>query len=265
MGILNVTPDSFAEAAPRLDTGAAIEAAERMQSDGADLIDVGGESTRPGADPVTADEELARVIPVITGLARRLRIPLSVDTYKADVARAAIDAGAAIVNDISGLQYDPPLARVVAERGAALVLMHNGFRAEDGTHSSSEASHLSDIIRDLRAQIEAASEAGVQMDRLIVDPGVGFGKSVSQNLEILDRLREFKSLGLPILIGPSRKGFISRTLDVPVNEREEGTAAAVALGIANGADLVRVHDVKGMARVAKMTDAIVRKNVTGDR
>ena len=256
MGVLNVTPDSFSGDGLGSDTDAAVEQALRFQADGADIIDIGGESTRPasiytGAGPITADEELRRVIPVIEALAGALHIPISIDTYKAEIAREALRAGAAMVNDVWGLRRDPDMARVVAEAGVPVVLMHNQAhtRYDD---------LVPDVIGELRRMIDAAISAGVRRENIIVDPGMGFGKTAEHNLEILRRLDEFRALDAPILVGMSRKSTIGYVLDLPVEERLEGTAATVALSVAFGADIVRVHDVREMARVARMSDAVVR-------
>ncbi|HDH09821.1 MAG TPA: dihydropteroate synthase [Chloroflexi bacterium] len=270
MGILNVTPDSFSGdglLAAGDFVGAALAQAERFVEEGADILDVGGESTRPGSAPIPAEEELKRVMPVVERLAREFDIPISIDTYKAEVARRALDAGAHMVNDVWGLRMDPELAGLVAERGVPVVVMHNRSRPKDavqeerlgGRYVGVEYEDLmADIIRELRGSVQIALDAGVAWERIIVDPGLGFGKTVEQNLEIMDRLSELKVLGRPILVGPSRKSFIGYTLDLPPEERLEGTAATVALCIAHGADIVRVHDVREMVRVARMTDAIVR-------
>ena len=251
MGIVNVTPDSFSGDGVGLDRDAALHLAEQQVEDGADMIDVGGESTRPGSSPVDAEEELRRVVPVIERLAARLTVAISVDTGKAAVAKAALEAGAHAVNDIWGFRHDPDLPRVVAEAGAAAVLMENG-----------RGRRYRDVIGDIRARLaeSLALAAATRIDRrrLIVDPGLGFGKTVAENLEIVRRLRELRALGHPVLVGPSRKSTIGRVLGLPVEERLEGTAAMVAVSIANGADIVRVHDVREMAQVARVSDAIVR-------
>lgn len=251
MGVLNVTPDSFSGDGVWPDRAAALRLAERHAADGADLLDMGGESTRPGATPLDAEEELRRVVPIIEALAPRLPIPISIDTTKAVVARAAIEAGAMLVNDISGFRHDPLMASVVAETGAAAVLMENG-------RGFAYTDLISDISARLEESIAVAMVAGVPRARLIVDPGLGFGKIAAQSLEIVRRLTEFRRLGLPLLAGPSRKGTIGRVLGLPVEERLEGTAAMAAIAIANGADIIRVHDVRAMTRVARMADAIVR-------
>ena len=251
MGIINVTPDSFSGDGLGYDAEAALEQALRFQDEGADIIDVGGESTRPGSTPVTVEEEKRRVIPVIRLLASRLDVPVSVDTYKREVAREALAAGAAIINDVWGLKRDPALADLAAREGAPIVLMHN----QQGLDYSDL---VPETLASLRASLRQALEAGVPSENVVLDPGLGFGKKPEHNLELLRRLAELKALGLPLLVGTSRKSTIGLVLDLPVEERLEGTAATVALAIANGADIVRVHDVKAMTRVARMSDAIVR-------
>jgi dihydropteroate synthase len=273
MGILNVTPDSFSGdgviSSPGEFVGRAVEHAEKMIEEGADMLDIGGESTRPGSQPVSAEEERSRVIPVIQAVRRRSNLPISIDTYRGETARAALAAGADLVNDVWGLRMDPEMKRVVAASGAPVVIMHNRSKPKDavqtdrlgGRYVGVEYTDLmGDVIRELREQIELAVDAGIRADKIIVDPGIGFGKTVEQNLEMVHRLGELRVLGCPILLGPSRKGFIGYTLDLPVEERIEGTAVAIALGIERGADIVRVHDVRQMVRAAKMTDAIVRNS-----
>jgi dihydropteroate synthase len=273
MGILNLTPDSFSgDGILRQGTeefiARASARAEMQVADGADILDIGGESTRPGSQPTPVDEELGRVIPVLERIRPRISIPISVDTYKAQVARAALDAGADLVNDVWGLRMDPEMARVVADRDVPVVIMHNRSKPKDAAQSDRLGGRyigveygdlLGEVIGELRGQIEMAVEAGIARDKIIVDPGIGFGKTLEQNLELLDRTEELRVLGCPILVGVSRKGFIGYTLNLPVEDRMEGTAAAVALGIIRGADMVRVHDVKQMVRVARMTDAIIRR------
>ncbi len=264
MGILNVTPDSFSGDGVGNDLGGAIARAEQFVRDGADIVDVGGESTRPGAAFVPEEEERARVVPVIRALATRLAVPISVDTSRASVAAAALAAGATMVNDVWALHRDPALASVVARSGAALVLMHN--RAATATVDAlgghyddvRYADVVADVIAWLRESIAAAIAAGIPRAQLIADPGIGFGKTVAQNLTLMRRLPELGTLGIPMLAGTSRKSFIGLTLDLPVEDRLEGTAATVAVAIAGGVDIVRVHDVCAMARVARMTDAIIR-------
>src|ERR1700682_2477127 len=251
MGIVNVTPDSFSGDGVT-DLEAAVAQARQQEQDGADLIDIGGESTRPEtwAGPgLNLEDELARVIPVVTRGAATVEVPVSIDTYKAEVAQRAIEAGATLVNDVWGLRRDRQMAATVAAARVPVVLMHNkpggGYRDLIG-----------EIAASLHESVELARAAGVADDRIIVDPGIGFGKTREENLEIIRRLPELRRLGFPLLIGPSRKSFIGKTLDLPAGERLEGTAAAVALSIAGGADIVRVHDVKPMVRVARMADAI---------
>lgn len=259
MGILNVTPDSFSDGGRFLDREAAVRRGLEMVESGADVIDVGGESTRPGSEPLPAEEEIARVVPVIEDLAQRIDRPISIDTYKSAAAAAALDAGASIINDISGMSFDPDMRRLAAERRCPVIVMHIKGTPRDMQKNPTYADLMGEITEYLRDQIIAAVEAGVDDALIIVDPGIGFGKTVRHNLEILRRLAELRSLGRPILVGPSRKATIGHVLGgLPPEERVEGTAAAVAVSIANGADMVRVHDVKEMARVAKMTDAIVR-------
>lgn len=251
MGILNVTPDSFSDGGRFDDHGQAVERALRMQEEGAEIIDIGGESTRPGHQSVTPEEEMQRIMPVLSRLVRELSIPVSVDTTKAVVAERALVEGAHIINDQWALQKDPDMAGVVARYGVPLIIMHN----QNGTEYNDL---IGDMIEFFRKSISIAREAGIDRNKIIIDPGIGFGKTVDQNLETMRRLRELDCLGLPVLLGTSRKSMIGKTLDLPVDQRVEGTAATVALGITYGADIVRVHDVREMARVARMTDAMVR-------
>ncbi len=260
MGILNVTPDSFAGSVPTMDPGVALDTALQMEADGADLIDVGGESTRPGAVPVTVEEELARIQPVLRALAGRLRIPLSVDTSKASVARAGLEAGAAIVNDVTGLRHGPALAQVVAAGGAALVLMHS--RGTPGTMQS-EATYrnlVPEVAEEIRAGIGAATEAGVPVGSIIVDPGVGFAKQPQHSYGVLARLAELaETLDRPVLVGPSRKSFMRSALgERPAAERDWGTAAAVTAAVLAGAHIVRVHAVSEMVQVVRVAEQIRR-------
>ena len=266
MGIVNATPDSFS--GDGVPSEAAVTLGVAHVAAGAHILDVGGESTRPGSQPTPLEEELRRVIPVVRELARRVSVPISIDTYKAEVAWQAIEAGATLINDVWGLRMDPDMARVAAESGAGLVLMHNRSKPKDavqearlgGRYVGIEYENLiEDINRELGESVELALRAGVKPERIILDPGIGFGKTVEQNLELIRRFGEFRALGYPLLAGPSRKSFIGYTLDLPPEQRAEGTAAVVALCIANGADIVRVHDVAMMSRVARMADAITRK------
>lgn len=260
MGILNVTPDSFSDGGKFADVGGAVAHGLQMASDGADIVDVGGLSTRPGSEPLTAAEERARIVPVIEKLTDQLEIPISVDTYQAEVAEAALDAGAAIVNDISGATFDPEMPSLIARRGCPAVLMHILGTPKDMQANPAYGDLMGEVSAFLRERLACLAEAGVDDRLLMIDPGIGFGKTVEHNIEILRRLAELKSIGRPILVGTSRKSTIGKVLGgLPPEERLEGTAATVALSIANGADIVRVHDVKEMARVVRMTDAIARK------
>ena len=251
MGILNATPDSFSGDGLGADTCKAVDLALRMESEGADILDVGAESTRPGSVPAPVEEELERLIPALEAISSRVRIPISVDTYKPEVVRRALQAGATIINDQWGLQGDPAMAQVAADSGAPVVLMHNqrGSRYND---------LISDIKASLARSISAAVDAGVSTENLVLDPGIGFGKTPEQNLEVLHRLQEIKALGFPLLVGASRKSTIGLVLGLPVDQRVEGTSATVSLSIREGADIVRVHDVQHMVRVSRMTDAVVR-------
>ena len=257
MGILNLSPDSFSGDGLGDDVEAAVARAKRLVDDGADIIDIGGESTRPGAQPVSVDEELRRVIPIIKRLAGELLVPLSIDTYKSAVASRAVKAGARMINDVWGLRQDPQLARVAAEAGVPIILVSN-------QRDIACRDIVTEVISSLEESIKQAMEAGVTCENIIIDPGIGFGKSAGQNLEIIHRLGEFRVLGRPILLGTSRKSTIGVVLDVPPSQRLEGTAATVAIGIANGADIVRVHDVRQMVRVCRMSDAIIRRRQVGD-
>jgi len=260
MGILNVTPDSFAERSRRFDPGVAIAAGQEMEALGADLIDIGGESTRPGAEPVSQEEELARVLPILTALAGRLRIPISIDTYKSGVARAAVAAGAVIVNDVSGLRHDPAMARAVADSGAALVLMHTRGRSSTMYAEAVYEDVVADVVKELRVSVQCALDAGVPMEHLIVDPGVGFAKRPLHSYGVLARLPEFAAaLDRPVLVGPSRKSFLRDAVGGrPAAERDWGTAAAVTAAVLAGAHIVRVHAVAEMAQVVRVAEEIRR-------
>ncbi len=250
-GIINVTPDSFSGDGLGGDVGAAVEQALRFQDEGADILDIGAESTRPGNQRVSVEEELQRLLPTLEAVAKRVDLPISVDTYKAEVARCAIDAGAVIINDIWGLKAEPDLAQVAAHAGAGLVLMHN----QSGTEYQDL---LPDVISSLQSSVAAALEAGVPKQNIVIDPGIGFGKTPDHNLAVLAGLQNLKTIGCPVLVGTSRKSTLGLLLDLPTDQRVEGTAATVALAIAGGADMVRVHDVKEMVRVCRVTDAVVR-------
>lgn len=276
MGILNVTPDSFSgdgflQATSQVteDILNVIQAQARSYlNSGADILDVGGESTRPGAQPVTVDEEIRRVVPVIRAIVEETPdVFISVDTYRASVAESALQAGARMVNDVWGLRVDPDLAGVVARQSVPVVLMHN---RSSWAHTEIQSqlggryigmpydNLLEDVKRELLESVSIAKAAGIKDENIIIDPGIGFGKTVEQNLELVNRLDEIKALGYPVLLGPSRKSFIGYTLNLPPDQRLEGTAAAVAIGITRGADIIRVHDVAFMVRLVKMSDAITR-------
>ena len=258
MGILNATPDSFSDGGQFTNTKQAIEHALFMIDNGADIIDIGGESTRPGADPVPLEAELERVIPIIESLSKTTDVCISIDTYKSAVAKHALKAGADIVNDISSLS-DPDMASVVAKAKVPVILMHIKGNPKDMQVAPYYDSLIDEIKSFLEAKIHLAIDSGIAADRIIIDPGIGFGKTIQHNLEIIRKLCEFKSLEKPILIGTSRKSFIGKILKIDsLTDRVEGTSATVAISIANGADIIRIHDVKEMARVARMTDAIVR-------
>lgn len=250
MGVVNVSPDSFSgDGLGTVD--AAVAQAQRFVADGVDIIDIGGESTRPGSAPVSVEEELRRVIPVLERLANETAVPLSVDTYKFEVARQALDAGAQMINDIWGLKKQPRLAELAADRGVPVILMSN-------QRDKPRRNIVNAVISDLKRAIDLALEAGVPWENIIVDPGIGFGKTLEQNLELVRRLDELKALGRPILLGTSRKSMIGLVLDLPLEQRLEGTGASIAIGIAKGADMVRVHDVREMMRICRMSDAIIR-------
>jgi dihydropteroate synthase len=274
MGILNVTPDSFSgdgllAPLPSGEGQGVRDVARAFLASGADILDVGGESTRPGSQPVSADEELARVLPVIRAIAAEFpEAVISIDTYKAAVAEEALKAGARLVNDVWGLRADPELSKVVSGFQCPVILMHNrskpaSVEVRDRLGSAYLAAEYTDLLEDVKRGLmdsaAIARSAGIPDEHILLDPGIGFGKTVEQNLELIRRLDEIRALGFPVLLGPSRKSFIGYTLDLPPDQRLEGTAAAIAVGITRGADVIRVHDVQAMARVAKMTDALVRR------
>ncbi len=271
MGILNMTPDSFSGDGiydePAVVLERALAQVQQFITDGADIIDIGGESTRPGSTPIHPSEEIQRVIPIIEAIRQISDVPISVDTYRAVVAEAALEAGANWVNDVWGLRMDPDMAPLIAQAGCPIVIMHNRSKPKNvaqearlgGRYVGIEYQNLlADVQRDLEESIELALAKGVRQAQIIIDPGIGFGKTVAQNLQLLDDLDYFRDLGYPILVGPSRKSFIGYTLNLPPEERVEGTAAAVAIAIDRGADIIRVHDVRQMVRVARMVDSIVR-------
>jgi len=253
MGILNATPDSFSDGGRYPTVEAAVARAEEMAAEGADLIDIGGESTRPGHAPVSAEEELARILPVIRAVKERVKLPISVDTYKAETARRALEAGAHIVNDVWGFKKDPAIAAVAAEFGCPVILMHN-------RNDRDYADFMADALNDLRDSVAIARQAGVKDENIWLDPGIGFAKDYGENLEIMGRLDEVAALGFPVLLAASRKRMIQTALGVPASEAAEGTGATTALGIAQGCQIVRVHDVLLSKRIALMTDAIVYRD-----
>ena len=262
MGIINLSPDSFSGDGIT-DLEAAVAQARLFVSQGADILDIGGESTRPGSSPISTDDEIKRVVPVLERLASEVPVPLSIDTYKSEVARRALEAGATMINDQWGLKRDQRLAELAAEWGVPLILMSNqrdkgGYDAGIQRDTAYYEDLIAEVTSSLHQSLELALKLSVPRENIIIDPGIGFGKTWRQELEIIRRLEELKELGRPILIGPSRKSFIGMVLDLPTDERLEGTAAAIAIGIAKGADMVRVHDVQQMARVCRVSDAIMR-------
>ena len=259
VGVLNITPDSFSDGGVHFEISQAIDRALEMESEGADIIEIGGESTRPGATLLSAGEELSRVLPVLNGLAGRLGVPIAIDTYKSEVAAAAAGIGASIINDIRSLRFDPLIADVAVRERALLVLMH--MRGEPATMQRLEPSEdiFAEIETDFETAIQTALARGVKREQLILDPGIGFGKTLEQNLAILNRLDRFNRFDLPLMIGTSRKSFIGRLTGRVETDRVMGTAASVAVAIARGAHIARVHDVKQMVEVARITDAIIEK------
>ncbi|WP_244272695.1 dihydropteroate synthase [Natronincola peptidivorans] len=257
MGILNVTPDSFSDGGSYIDIEKAVAHGKQMVEDGADIIDIGGESTRPGAAEVTAEIEMSRVLPVVERLVKEIKIPISVDTYKAEVAEKVLDAGAHMINDVWGLQRDPNLAAVIAKYDVPIVMMHNQI----GTEYHKD---IIETIKDfLEKSIDIALKAGINEDKIILDPGIGFGKNPEQNMKVMARLSELNTLGYPLLLGTSRKSMIGKILDLPPEERVEGTLATSVMGIIQGVDVLRVHDIVENLRTAKVTDAIVRLSYNG--
>jgi len=262
MGILNITPDSFSDGGVHFDKVHAIDHAFRMIDDGADILDIGGESTRPGSEPVSLDEELRRTLPVIEALADKISVPISIDTYKAPVAVRALEAGASMVNDISGMRFDPEMPNVISRFKVPVVIMHIRGNPKNMQVNPAYEALIPEIMDYFRNSIQLAVKSGVPEHMIILDPGIGFGKTFEHNLEIINNLDQFSLLEKPLLIGPSRKAFLGKILDgLPAQERLEGTAASVAISIIKGAHIVRVHDVKEMARVAKVADAIKQQRI----
>jgi len=259
MGILNVTPDSFFDGGKHSDADMAVAAALQMEADGADLVDIGGESTRPGSDSVSAETETARLLPVLEQLKSCLKIPISVDTYKSSVADHVLAAGAEIINDISGLNFDPDMAETIARYDAGVILMHIKGTPKNMQTDPHYDNLIDEILIYLSDAIDKARRAGIKSSKIMIDPGIGFGKTPDDNYRILRYLEEFRSLGFPILIGPSRKSFIGQVLGLPPGERLEGTLAAVTAAVLNGAEVVRVHDVKAAVRAVKIADTIKGK------
>lgn len=260
MGVLNVTPDSFSDGGRFFKLEEAVKQGLKLAEEGADIIDIGGESTRPGSEPVPIDEELRRVIPVIEELYKEIQVPISIDTYKSRVAKEALDSGALMVNDISGLRFDPEMKKVVAEYDVPVILMHIQGTPRNMQENPKYDNLIGNLKSYLKDSISIAEEAGISEDKIIVDPGIGFGKTLDDNLRILKNLSEFRSLGKPVMIGVSRKSFIGKILDLPTDKRLEGSLAALAVAIMNGANILRVHDVKESKRVAKLVDAILKSN-----
>ncbi|MGM7724450.1 dihydropteroate synthase [Metabacillus sp. Hm71] len=252
MGILNTTPDSFSDGGKYVDLDKAISHAKEMIKNGADIIDIGGESTRPGYQPVSVEEEIERTAPVIRELANEIDVPISIDTYKAEVAMQAVEAGASIINDIWGAKADPDMAKVAADYNVPIILMHN-------RHDRDYHQLIPDMIADLMESVTIVKNAGVSDDKIILDPGIGFAKTMDDNLQVMRHLDAFVELGYPVLLGTSRKSFIGHVLDLPPTERMEGTGATVCLGIEKGCQIIRIHDVLEMARMAKMMDAMLGK------
>lgn len=259
MGIINVTPDSFSDGGHFLDSEAAIRQAKRLKAEGADILDIGGESTRPGSLPVDEKEERRRVIPVVEALAKELDCPISIDTSKASVARAALAAGAVIVNDVTGLKQDAKMAQLVREANAGVIIMHNAR-----LYQKREDDLADQMIRFFQGSLTLANEAGLQSDQIVLDPGIGFGVTTEESIEMIRALPKLGTLGYPLLVGPSRKRFIGFILDQPVEKRLMGTAAAVSVSIARGADFIRIHDVKALIDVVRMSDALCRPNEVGE-
>jgi dihydropteroate synthase len=258
MGILNVTPDSFSDGGMFLDPEAAIAHARLMVEQGADIIDIGGESSRPGSDPVSVEEEKRRVLPVIRRLSKELDVPLSIDTYKSEVAREALDAGACLVNDISGLRFSPDMAAIVAKKKASVVVMHIKGTPKTMQTAPRYKNVVKEVMEQLRTQTAQARKAGVPKDSILIDPGIGFGKTVDHNCELIAEVGQLRKLGYPVLIGTSRKTFIGKILGTDVDDRLEGTLASNVVAVLGGVDFVRVHDVKEIKRALTMADRLIR-------
>ncbi len=256
MGILNITPDSFSDGGSYNQLGAAVTRAMQMVRDGADIIDIGGESTRPGFDPVSVDEEIRRVVPIIKAISQEVDVPISIDTYKAETARKALEAGAHIINDVWGAKKEPEIAKVASEHKVPMILMHN-------RPNKDYKDFIRDSIQDLQESITIAKDAGVSDEQIILDPGIGFAKDVQLNLEMMRNLDRIVALGFPVLLGTSRKSMIGHILDLPIEERMEGTGATVCYGIQKGCRIMRVHDVKEISRMAKMMDALMGASLNG--
>jgi len=259
MGIVNVTPDSFSDGGKFINPADAIDHAIHLVEDGADILDIGAESTRPGAADVSVEEEIDRLLPVVNALVKSVDVPISVDTTKSVIAQQMLDAGAHIINDISGLQFDPQLSKVVADYGCPVVILHIQGTPRTMQKNPVYNDVISDIISYFKKRVEFARSAGIQDQQIILDPGIGFGKTIEHNFRILSEFREFTSLGYPLVLGASRKSFIGKTLDVPVDDRLEGSLAAAVVGAWNGANIIRVHDVKETKRALRITDAIDRQ------
>jgi dihydropteroate synthase len=259
MGIINVTPDSFSDGGRFLTPEAAVRQAKRLKADGADILDIGGESTRPGSLPVDEKEEQRRVVPVVEALAKELDGPISIDTSKASVARAALAAGAVIVNDVTGLRQDEKMAQLVKEAKAGVIIMHNAR-----LYQKKEDDLVDQMIRFFQGSLALAKKAGLQSDQIVLDPGIGFGVTTAESIVMIQALPRLRTLGYPLMVGPSRKRFIGCVLDQPVENRLMGTAAAVSISIAQGADFVRIHDVKALIDVVRMSDALCRPSEVGE-
>jgi dihydropteroate synthase len=262
MAVLNITPDSFSDGGQFFDPDRALQQALRMEAEGADLIDVGGESTRPGAAPVSVEEEIRRVVPVVERLSKQMAVPISIDTTKSEVAQRAIEAGASIINDVSGFMRDPRMLSVAANGKSGLVIMHTKGTPQTMQRHPRYHDLIGEIHRFLSERIDAAVSHRIPRNRIVVDPGIGFGKTANHNLKILHRLGDFSDLGVPLLVGPSRKSFIGRILDLPPSERLEGTAAAAAIAVFQGARIIRIHDIKPLVRVVRVAEAIRREERT---